>query len=303
MIKILLERINGVLLLDKPAGISSNFALQRVKRLLHAAKAGHTGTLDPLATGLLPICLGEATKFSSGLLEENKTYQAVIKLGITTTTGDAEGEVIAESPVVVENEQIEKVLKQFTGAIQQIPPMYSALKHKGKALYKYARQGETIVRPPRDVMIYDLCMNRWDGATHEISITTRCSKGTYIRVLGEDIGNALGCGAHLKNLKRIAIGAFELTHSIGLEGIEELELEQRRAFLLPVDSLVQAYNKITLNNNELIRITQGQIIIVDEIPYYGIVSLYDEGNQFWGLGEVDREHKIRAARLMAQNLI
>ena len=187
------RQLDGVLLFDKPLELSSNTALQKVRRLYQAEKAGHTGTLDPLASGLLPVCFGEATKFSMGLLEADKTYKATIRLGQTTATGDAEGEVIETRPVDVNVEQVNKVLKSFCGAIQQLPPMHSALKHQGKPLYEYIRKGETVERNMRDVIIHELRMERLEN--NELDIVVRCSKGTYVRTLGEDIGQALGSGS------------------------------------------------------------------------------------------------------------
>ncbi|PJC02436.1 MAG: tRNA pseudouridine(55) synthase TruB, partial [Gallionellales bacterium CG_4_9_14_0_8_um_filter_59_50] len=200
--------LDGVLLFDKPLLLSSNIALQKVRRLFRAEKAGHTGTLDPLATGLLPICFGEATKFTHALLDADKRYLATLRLGQRTTTGDAEGEVVAQRAVAVTADQLRQVLAAFTGEIQQLPPMYSALKHQGKPLYEYIRQGETVERAARPVVIHELALQRWAG--DELVLDVRCSKGTYVRTLAEDIGEALGCGAHLTGLRRSGIGDFGL---------------------------------------------------------------------------------------------
>ena len=207
--------LDGVLLFDKPLELTSNTALQKVRRLFQAEKAGHTGTLDPLATGLLPICFGEATKFSNALLDADKTYRALLRLGQTTTTGDAEGEITSENPVDVQLSDIDTVLAKFRGEIRQLPPMHSALKHQGKPLYEYIRKGETIERELRSVVIYELVLNSFSG--NEMDITVRCSKGTYIRTLAEDIGAALGCGAHLIGLRRTAIAHFDLNNAYSLE--------------------------------------------------------------------------------------
>jgi tRNA pseudouridine55 synthase len=212
--------INGVLLLDKPLGFSSNQALQRVKWLYQAAKAGHTGSLDPLATGLLPICLGEATKFSHYLLDADKSYRALIRLGSTTTTADAEGEVLTRSDVHVDQAQLESVLKSFVGDIVQVPPMYSALKHAGKALYEYARAGVDIERKGREVTIHQIMLERFEGELLEIVVT--CSKGTYIRTLAEDIGDALGCGAHLAGLRRLTTAHLKLENAVTIEQLEAM---------------------------------------------------------------------------------
>jgi tRNA pseudouridine55 synthase len=228
--------IDGVLLLDKPAGCTSNAALQKSKRLYNAAKAGHTGTLDPFASGLLPICFGQATKFSSYALHGDKAYRAMLKLGVTTTTGDIEGEVLETRPVSVQFDTIKQLLPAFTGTIQQVPPMYSALKHQGRPLYEYARAGVEIERKPRVVTIFSLEAENLNG--DELAINVRCSGGTYIRTLAEDIGKALGCGAHLIVLQRTASGAFSLGQAVGLETLEAMSEQQRLAALLAPDSLV-----------------------------------------------------------------
>ncbi|MBY0573737.1 MAG: tRNA pseudouridine(55) synthase TruB [Undibacterium sp.] len=248
--------IDGVLLLDKPVGWSSNDALIKSKRLLNALKAGHTGTLDPFATGLLPLCFGEATKFSADLLDADKTYQTVVHLGITTTTGDTEGEVLATKEVMVSQEQIQQVLKQFEGDILQVPPMYSALKRDGKPLYEYARAGITLEREARPVTIHLLEVVQYDAPF--LTLNVRCSKGTYIRVLGEDIGHALGCGAHLNALRRTQVGALILQNTVTLSEFEALEFEQRLALLAPVDTLLSSFPAIELNQDLACRFLQGQ---------------------------------------------
>ena len=221
------SRVDGVLLLDKPTGITSNAAIQRVKRLFNAAKAGHVGTLDPLASGLLPVCLGEATKFSTDTFSADKSYAADVLLGVTTTTGDTEGEVTARRAVAVTQDQVVAVLARFTGALQQMPPMYSALKRDGKPLYAYARAGQTVEREPRSITIYAIDLLNF--AAERFKISVRCSKGTYIRVLAEDIGGALGCGATLEGLRRTRVGAFGLQHAVSLTDLEDLPEAQRIA--------------------------------------------------------------------------
>lgn len=250
--------INGVLLLDKPVGWSSNDALIKAKRLLNAIKAGHTGTLDPFATGLLPLCFGEATKFSADLLDADKTYQTVVHLGASTNTGDTEGDVIQTREVNVTEAQIQAVLEQFKGDILQVPPMYSALKRDGKPLYEYAREGITLEREARPVTIHLLEFVKYDAPF--LTLNVRCSKGTYIRVLGEDIGNALGCGAHLNALRRTQVGHLILENTVTLDQLIEMSEEQRRALLAPVDALLSSFPEVTLNDELARRFLQGQRI-------------------------------------------
>lgn len=268
--------LDGVLLFDKPLQLSSNIALQKVRRLFQAEKAGHTGTLDPLATGLLPVCFGEATKFSNGLLDADKTYRALLRLGLTTTTGDAEGEITAEHPVEVGQADVDAVLTRFRGEIQQLPPMHSALKHQGKPLYEYIRKGETIERELRSVVIHDLVLNHFNG--NEMEITVRCSKGTYIRTLAEDIGAALGCGAHLIGLRRTAIGRFRLEEAYSLDQLETMIMLQREACLLPLDCLIQDLPAVELDEVQATRIAQGQRLAIEAALPDGKVRLYGGGS-------------------------
>jgi tRNA pseudouridine55 synthase len=252
--------VHGVLLLDKPLGLSSNQALQKAKWLFRADKAGHTGTLDPLATGVLPLCFGAATKFSQIQLDADKTYEAVLLLGLKTTTGDAEGDVIETRPVPeITPELLEKLTLQFTGPIAQIPPMYSALKRDGKALYEYARKGEEVERQARNIIIYELNMAvaQDKRAQAAIKIVVRCSKGTYIRTLGEDIGEAIGCGAHLGSLRRIETGGFTADHCISLRDLEAMDEASRDARLLPPQSLVASYPSVTLDAENAGRFLSG----------------------------------------------
>jgi tRNA pseudouridine55 synthase len=248
--------LDGVLLLDKPAGLSSNDALIQAKRLLNAAKAGHTGTLDPFATGLLPLCFGEATKFTQDLLDADKTYDAIVHLGISTTTGDTEGDVLATRPVDVSMEDITKVIDLFRGDIAQIPPMHSALKRDGKPLYEYARAGITLEREARQVRIHELEVLSFQSPY--LSLRVRCSKGTYIRVLGEDIGNALGCGAHLQALRRIQVADLSLQNSISLDSLAMLPDDERLLSLLPVDSMLMSFPMILLSDELSRRFLHGQ---------------------------------------------
>jgi tRNA pseudouridine55 synthase len=248
--------VHGVLLLDKPLGLSSNNALQRCKWLLRAEKAGHTGTLDPLATGVLPLCFGAATKFSQLQLDADKTYLATVRLGVKTSTADAEGEVVQERPVPeISPDRLAEVARQFTGSLRQLPPMHSALKKDGKALYEYARAGEEVEREARDVVVRELLLTP-DGPA-SIRLLAKVSKGTYIRTLGEDIGEALGCGGHLTSLRRIATGHFDLSQCITLEGLEAMSDEERIACLLPVDSLLPDHTRVTLDPDNAGRFLSG----------------------------------------------
>ncbi|MCS0592037.1 tRNA pseudouridine(55) synthase TruB [Massilia norwichensis] len=256
------DLVDGVLLIDKPVGLSSNDALTKVKRIVNAKKAGHTGTLDPFATGLLPLCFGEATKFSQDLLEADKTYLATVHLGITTTTGDTEGEVLETRDVDVTTEQIEAALARFRGPILQVPPMYSALKRDGKALYEYAREGVTLEREARPVTIHELEMVAI--AAPFLTIRVKCSKGTYVRVLGEDIGAHLGCGAHLSALRRVQVGELTTANMVTLE---ELQAHANPLSLLaPVDALLSTFPRVDLTPELEKRFLNGQRLALGKEP-------------------------------------
>ena len=258
------RRVDGVLLLDKPVGLSSNAALQQAKRRFCAEKAGHTGTLDPLASGLLPICFGEATKFAHMLLDADKTYVALVRLGATTTTGDAEGEVLQTRNVTVTQQDVEAVLPRFIGRITQIPPRYAALKYQGRNYYEYAREGIEIPRPGREVVIDSMTL---DVCTPpDLSLTIRCGKGTYVRVLAEDIGLALGCDAHLAALRRLETGGLRLSASCTLETLAGLSDDECDARLLPPDTLVAALPRIDLEPVEALRFAQGQAVARTGLP-------------------------------------
>jgi tRNA pseudouridine55 synthase len=245
-----------VLLLDKPLGLSSNDALQKAKWLLRAEKAGHTGTLDPLATGVLPLCFGAATKFSQLQLEADKTYEATVRLGVKTATGDAEGEVLGEKPVpALDAAVLAGVVRRFSGPIRQVPPMHSALKRDGKALYEYARAGEVVEREPRDVVVHALALDVLDACT--LRMTATVSKGTYIRTLGEDIGEALGCGAHLTSLRRTATGGLDVARCVTLPALEAMDEAARLAGLLPVESLLADHQPVTLDEEDAGRFLSG----------------------------------------------
>ncbi len=288
--------INGLLLLDKPLGFSSNQALQKIKWLLQAAKAGHTGTLDPLATGLLPLCFGEATKFAHYLTDADKTYFATIKLGVTTNTGDAEGEVLATKSVQVTLAQFEAACSQFVGQISQVPPMYSALKFEGKALYEYARAGVEIERKARNITIFNIKINRLVGDIAQITVT--CSKGTYIRTLAEDIGALLGCGAHLIALRRTAAASYDIAQAITLEQFEATPADQRMPLLMPEDSAVQHLPAIILDADSTFYVQQGQAIWQSGVIPQGLLRLYNDQQVFLGLGEQQSDGKIAPKRLI-----
>lgn len=250
--------VDGVLLLDKPHGLTSNAALQAARRLYNAAKAGHTGTLDPLATGLLPLCFGEATKFAGELLEADKAYAATIRLGITTDSADAEGQVLVTRPVQVTQQQVEAVLRRFCGEIMQVPPMHSALKRDGKPFYEYARQGVTLERMPRRVSIHVIELR--DMLGDELHLSVDCSKGTYIRTLAEDIGEALGCGAHLSALRRTRIGSLQVSQAVTLAKLETMAGEERDALLSPTDALLGSLPCAELDDADAHRLCQGQAV-------------------------------------------
>ncbi len=287
--------MDGVLLLDKPQGVTSNAALQRVKRLFWAKKAGHVGTLDPMASGLLPICLGEATKFSGYMLAADKCYTAQVQLGVTTATGDAEGEITSRCAVDVSREGLDAVLAQFRGDIMQTPPIYSALKKDGRPLYSYARAGETVDIPPRAVTIRAIELLDFDGAIFRIQV--RCSKGTYIRVLAEDIGRSLGCGAMLSGLRRDEVGGYDLSAAITFEGLELLTSEQRLSHLLPPDGLVAVLPVITLDLPVMRLFMTGRRPPMEgDVGFY---RMYSEEGRFLGLGEL-RDGLLLPRRLMSE---
>jgi tRNA pseudouridine55 synthase len=298
-IKRVRDLVDGVLLLDKPVGLSSNDALIKAKRVLNAKKAGHTGTLDPFATGLLPLCFGEATKFSQDLLEADKTYEATVHLGITTNTGDTEGETIATADVNVTVEQIEAVLPRFRGPIMQVPPMYSALKRDGKAYYEYAREGITLEREARPVTILSLELIDYQAPFLKLKVT--CSKGTYIRVLGEDIGHALGCGAHLNALRRIQVGALTMD---GVVTLEELQGHAApHSLLARVDALLSSFPAIQLTDELAKRFLHGQRLALGKeevaVPAeQGRARIY-HGDRLLGTGILGEFSILAPERLIA----
>lgn len=290
-------RIDGVLLLDKPAGVTSNRALQVARRLLNAAKAGHTGTLDPMATGLLPLTFGEATKFSADLLDADKSYRATLKLGVTTTTGDAEGEETATTAVTVDDAAVEAALARFTGRIEQVPPMHSALKREGRPLYELARAGVEVERAPRSVEIRALRRVQREGDVLVLDVD--CSKGTYVRVLAEDIGRALGCGAHLTGLRRTRVGRLKLADAVELPVLEAMSAEQRRACLAPVDALVATLPRVDLDAPLAERFRLGQRLAIDAEPRGERVRVYAPQEQLLGTANVTEWGVVAPERLMA----
>ena len=292
--------ISGVLIFDKPLGMSSNAALQKVRWLFNASKGGHTGSLDPLASGVLPLCLGEATKFSQFLLDADKVYVTEARLGMTTTTGDAEGDVLATRPVSVGESDVLQLLPRFTGDIEQIPPMYSALKHDGQPLYKLARAGEVVERKARSVTIHSLKMLSLQG--DRLQLEVRCSKGTYIRTLVEDIGAALGCGAHVAQLRRTQAGPFDLSQAVTLESLEAMHAEGGAEaldqLLLPGDSGLGDWPVVRLTEQTAYYLNHGQAVRVPGSPAFGMVRLYDQNDTFIGIGEMTDDARVAPKRLM-----
>ena len=283
--------IDGALLLDKPLGLSSNAALQEAKKLLGAAKAGHAGTLDPLASGLLLVLLGEATKFAGPLLDADKEYVATVKLGERTTTGDAEGAVLQSRKV--ELRDLPAVLERFRGEIEQVPPMHSALKHQGQPLYRLARRGQQVERAPRRVRITHLEVLKQDG--EQLLLRVRCSKGTYIRVLAQDIGEALGCGAHLSGLRRTGSGRFRVEHAVTLEALQAMGMEQRRSRLVSLSALLDGLPQARLEAADELRLRQGQALKISGLQP-GLCAVFRQDGAVIGLGTADGEN-LRPLRL------
>lgn len=286
---------DGILLLDKPPGITSNAALARAKRVLGIKKAGHTGTLDPMASGLLALCFGQATKVAGFLLDADKTYEAEVRLGVTTDSEDAEGEVLERKPVpALDDERIEAVLDTFRGPIEQIPPMHSALKHKGQRLYELARRGETVERPPRSVVLHELELIDRDDESLRLKVS--CSKGTYIRSLARDIGEALGCGAHLSELRRTASAPFDIRDAVELEALESLTRDQALALLTPPDRALEHLPAVELDEQQAKRIVQGQRLADLRWAHSGQVRIYSP-EAFLGIGEMDGTGHLKPVRL------
>jgi len=294
--------VNGILLLDKPSGISSNHALQRVKRLYQAAKAGHTGSLDPLATGLLPLCLGYATKFSSFLLDADKRYRVSVCLGVRTSTADAEGEVVATAATDgVTEAAVRDVLGRFVGSIEQLPPMYSAVKHQGERLYKLAREGKEVERTPRTIQIFALELLRME--LPEIELDVHCSKGTYVRTLAEDIGDRLGCGGHVSALRRSGVGPYiegqtRFVTMAEVEAAAEQGPDAMDAMLLPLDSVLDHCPSLRLSADAAFYLRQGQPVLVPQAPANGMVRLYDQSERFIGIGVILDDGRVQPKRLL-----
>jgi len=290
------RRLDGVLLLDKSLGVSSNYALQAARRLYNADKAGHTGTLDPLATGLLPLCFGEATKFSSALLDADKRYIATVQLGVTTDTADAEGAVLMRRPVTTNRVALEQMLTRFLGDIEQIPPMHSALKRDGKPLYAYAREGIVLERAPRHVHIYQIRLLEWEAERFVFEVT--CSKGTYVRTLAADIGEVLGCGGHLIALRRMGIGALDVTQAHTITELESLDNLARDALLLPPDALLPGLATARLDSDTAAKVRQGQAI-----RWTGEAGarmrIYDADNHFMGVCQMTTDGWLKPQRLVS----
>ena len=292
--------ISGIIVLDKAVGLSSNKALQEVKWLFEANKAGHTGSLDPLATGVLPLCLGEATKVSQFLLNSDKRYRARIKLGIRTDSADSEGQVIAECDEVnVSREQVEQALQSFKGETQQIPPMHSALKVDGVPLYKLAREGKTISREARNICVYELELTDFQGDEIELEIT--CSKGTYIRTIADDLGQDLGCGAHIIALRRLQAGAFTEADCVSTDALREVKekhgMDRLDQNLIPMDRAIEDLPEVNLPNIAASQFKNGQSVLVRHLPEEGLVRLYEE-EQFIGIGCIDDDGKVAPKRLI-----
>jgi tRNA pseudouridine55 synthase len=295
------RNISGVLLLDKPVGLTSNKALQEVKFLFKAAKAGHTGSLDPLATGLLPICFGEATKMSAFLLDADKRYRVTVKLGETTTTADAEGEIVeTHDPSGVTEARIREVMEEFLGEQQQLPPMYSAVKHKGERLYKLARQGIEVERETRTIHIYSMAL--LEVKMPEFVMDVHCSKGTYVRTLAEDIGKRLGCGAHVNGLRRTRVGPYDdqALHSLASiqEAFQEKRFEEMDGWLLPLESALSEWPEVMLTADAAFYLKQGQPVLVPNAPTSGWVRLYANQTDFLGVGQIQDDGRVAPKRLM-----
>ncbi|CAK9883786.1 MAG: tRNA pseudouridine synthase B [Candidatus Erwinia impunctatus] len=303
--------IHGVLLLDKPQGLSSNDALQKVKRLYSANRAGHTGALDPLATGMLPICLGEATKFSQYLLDSDKRYRVVARLGQRTDTSDADGTLVSERPVNITRQQLDDALDQFRGDSLQIPSMYSALKYQGRKLYEYAREGISVPREARPIHVYDLQFIRWQG--DELELEIHCSKGTYIRTITDDLGELLGCGAHVIVLRRLQVATYPVSKMVTLEQLSELQQRAEAegvspatyldALLMPMDSPAQAYPQVNLPEATAAFFRQGQAVHAVQAPESGLVRVTMGAEQhFIGMAEVLDDGRVAPRRLVVDNV-
>ncbi|MDF1797066.1 MAG: tRNA pseudouridine(55) synthase TruB [Coxiellaceae bacterium] len=295
------RRINGIVLLNKPTGMSSNGALQHAKHLFHAKKAGHTGSLDPLATGMLPLCLGEATKLCQYLLEVDKTYVVTAQLGVRTTTSDSEGEVVSEREVPELSEsQIETALDKFRGTIQQVPSMFSALKYQGQPLYKLARQGIEVERPSREITVYHNKLLNWQD--NQLTLEISCSKGTYIRTIVDDLGELLGCGAHVIALHRSSVAGFDESQMVTMQqlndGFDEANMACLDHYLLPMSQCLQHWATFKVNDLMLRCLRQGQAVIIPNAPSEGLMRLMDEHDQLVAIAEMQDDGKVKPKRLI-----
>lgn len=301
--------VNGIVLLDKPLEISSNHALQQVKRLYFAQKAGHTGALDPLATGMLPICLGEGTKFSQFLLDTDKTYIVTAKLGIRTTTSDADGDVVSEKAVDVAEPELMAALDKFRGKSQQIPSMYSALKYQGQPLYKYAREGIEVPREARDIEVFRLDLLRFEG--DEVDLELHVSKGTYIRTIVDDLGELLGCGAHVSMLRRISVGSYPRDKMLTLEQLEAL-LQKAKAeevspstyldeVLLPMETALEGMPKVEVDDASVMYLRNGNPVQVSGAPLEGLVQVFTEADEFLGVGQMNDDGLVAPKRIIVEH--
>ncbi len=298
------KNINGILLLDKPIGITSNGALQRIKYLFNAKKAGHTGSLDPMATGMLPLCFGEATKFSQFLLDSDKTYYVTAQLGVTTTTGDREGTVTAENPVTdMSIERMDNVLNKFLGAIDQVPPMFSAIKVQGKPLYELARQGIEIERKSRRITIYSITRKNIDEAAKQFTFEVHCSKGTYVRTLVEDIGRELGCGAHVADLRRTRVTPYDGMKLYTFEDLQAIADTQGQAglesCLLPIETAVTTFPAVKLSTSSAFYLRTGQAVRTTLPLHAPLIRLYSEDERFLGIGETTEDGRVKPYRLLS----
>ena len=289
------ERISGVILIDKELDVSSNLAVQILRRVMNAAKAGHTGTLDPKATGLLPMALGEATKYAGGFIDADKTYEAEIVLGVRTSTDDTEGEVLEVRPVAFALEELAPVLEAFRGEIDQVPPMHSAIKRSGEKLYEIARRGGSVALAPRRVRIDELEILAWEPP--RLALRVSCSKGTYIRALARDIGEKLGCGAHLSALRRTRVGRFRIEDAITLKGLEALGMPERRARLMPCDAFLEGMPRLDFPARDASRLLNGQRMNVRGTPE-GTYRLY-AGEAFLGTGRVSAAGTLSPAKMVS----
>lgn len=301
--------IHGVLLLDKPQGMSSNDVLQKVKRLYNANKAGHTGALDPLATGMLPICLGEATKFSQYLLDADKRYRVIARLGQRTDTSDADGNIVEERPIQFTPQQLEQALEHFRGDTQQVPTMFSALKYQGRPLYEYARQGITVPREARPITVYELLFIRWEG--EEVELEIHCSKGTYIRTIIDDLGERLGCGAHVSMLRRLQVDRYPAEKMVTLAQLQQWvadadaagtsAAEQLDPLLLPMDTPAAAYPMVSLPQASSHWFKLGQAVQASGAPSDGLVRVFEmETDKFLGMAQIDDQGRVAPKRLVVE---